>query len=263
VRFDSEGSKRASVDINQILIPQKLAVRFAALSADQRTPRELQYQRRNSLYLNLTMQPFKARRSTSMRKRVASMNRSPGSYLAYDSVSAWLSSPLTPFEKANRIDNLIVASGSTTARNAARNLITGVTQGVSNTSNYLVYIMNAPQLGVLNWKWKSKGSEAYVNGQPRIRPASPRPPSCRGSTSRWKPWCPDRRSITTPPGTKYSASWQQQLLAKTFLEVAGAYETSSTRIGSRSPAATTRSSSTPTTIFPPSWRRATRTPPSR
>lgn len=48
VRLDSEGSRRTSVDINQVLIPKKLALRFAGLSADQRTPRDPQYTRRNS-----------------------------------------------------------------------------------------------------------------------------------------------------------------------------------------------------------------------
>ncbi len=42
VRFDSDGSQRAGVDINRILVPNKVALRFAALSHDQRTPREFQ-----------------------------------------------------------------------------------------------------------------------------------------------------------------------------------------------------------------------------
>lgn len=58
LRFDSEGSRRASVDLNRILIPRKVALRFAALTHDQRTPRQFQYMRRNSAYLNLTLQPF-------------------------------------------------------------------------------------------------------------------------------------------------------------------------------------------------------------
>ncbi|MDI1320857.1 MAG: TonB-dependent receptor plug domain-containing protein, partial [bacterium] len=150
VRFDSEGTRRASVDINQVLIPKKLAVRFAGLSTDQRTPRDLQYSRRNSAYLNLTIQPFKGA-TINVNAETGRIDESlPRPYIAYDSVSAWLNSPLTPLQKANTIDNLLNTSTSATVRNAARNIITGVTQGFS-TANYLVYIMNDPQLGVQNW----------------------------------------------------------------------------------------------------------------
>jgi len=224
VRFDSEGSQRATVDINQILIPQKLALRFAALGVDQRTPRDLQYMRRSSAYLNLTVQPFKGA-TFNVNAETGSIDESvPRSYLAYDSVSAWLNSPLTPFQKANRIDNLLVTSGTTAARNAARNIITGVTQGFS-TSNYLVYIMNAPQLGVQNWKWKSRGSEAYVNGLTQnstsISPATVIP----GVDFPKETMVPGPSEHFDTTYDKYSASWQQQVLKATFFELAGAYET--------------------------------------
>lgn len=93
LRFDSDGSKRANVDINRILIPNKVALRFAALSTDQRTPRELQYMRRNSAYLNLTLQPFKGAtiNLNAETGRIDELNPRP--YLAYDSVSAWLNDP--------------------------------------------------------------------------------------------------------------------------------------------------------------------------
>jgi iron complex outermembrane recepter protein len=219
-RFDSEGTRRASVDINQILIPKKLAVRFAALSADQRSPRELQYSRRNSAYLNLSIQPFKGA-TINLNAEAGRIDESlPRPYIAYDSVSAWLNSPLTPFQKANRSDASVANPNAT-----ARNIITGVTQGLP-TNNYLVYIMNAPQLGVLNWRNKSKGSEIVVNGV------------TQGQTSLSK--------ISVVPGVnfpldtavqgpgehndttfeKYSVSWQQKVLEKTYLELAGVYEKS-------------------------------------
>jgi hypothetical protein len=225
-RFDSEGSRRASVDVNQILIPKKLAVRFAGLSADQRTPRDLQYSRRNSAYLNLTIQPFKGA-TINVSAEAGRIDESlPRPYIAYDSVSAWLNSPLSAFDKANRTDNLLIATVANPSA-AARNTIVGVSQGLP-TTNYLVYIMNAPQLGVLNWKSKSKGSEIRVNGVDQ------------GQTSLSK--------ISVVPGVnfpldtmvqgpaehndltfeKYSASWQQKVLEKTYLELAGAYEKSKT-----------------------------------
>jgi iron complex outermembrane recepter protein len=227
VRFDSEGSKRASVDINQILIPRKLALRFAALSADQRTTRDLQYARRNSGYLNLTIQPFKGA-TINLNVESGRMEESiPRSYLAYDSVSAWLNSPLSFFDKANRTDNLIINAPASTANNnartAARNALTGVTQSFS-TSNYLVYVMNAPQMGVQNWKWKSRGSEAYVNGlnqnQTSISPLTVIP----GVDFPLSTMVPGPSEHFDTFYDKYSASWQQKVLEKTHFELAGAYE---------------------------------------
>ncbi|MDI1249380.1 MAG: TonB-dependent receptor plug domain-containing protein [Lacunisphaera sp.] len=222
-RFDSDGTKRVSVDINQILIPKKLAVRFAGLSYDQRTPRDLQYTRRNSAYLNLTIQPFKGA-TINVNAETGQIQASiPRAYLAYDSVSAWLNDPRSPFDKANRIDNLLVASGSTTTRNAARNLITGVTQGFS-TSNYLVYVMNNPTLGVQNWKWKSRGSEAYVNGlnqnSTSISPLTVVP----GIEFPLDTMVPGPSEHFDTEYEKYSATYQQKIFEKTYLELAGAYE---------------------------------------
>lgn len=223
VRFDSEGSKRASVDVNQILIPKKLAARFAAVSADQRTPRDLQYSRRNSAYLNLTIQPFKGA-TINLNAEAGRMEESiPRSYLAYDSVSAWLNYPGTPFSKANRIDNLLVASGSTAARTVAQNRIIGATQTFSN-ENYLVYIMNNPQLGVQNWKYKSRGSEAYVNGNTFNTTSISELTVVPGVNFPLSTMVPGPSEHFDTLYDKYSASWVQQLLKTTYLEVAGAYE---------------------------------------
>jgi hypothetical protein len=222
LRFDSEGTKRATVDINQIVIPNKFALRFAGLAADQRTPRDLQYMRRSAAYLNLTIQPFKGT-TINLNAETGQIDESvPRSYLAYDSVSGWLNDPRTPYNKANRIDNLLVASGSTAARNAARNAITGVTQGFS-TSNYLVYIMNNPELGVQNWKWKSRGAERYVNGLYQNSTSMSERPRCPVSTFRWTRWCPARRSTSTPT-TKSTRPRCSSRFSKTYIELAGAYE---------------------------------------
>ncbi|MBM3851539.1 MAG: hypothetical protein FJ399_00125 [Verrucomicrobia bacterium] len=225
VRFDSEGSKRATVDINQIVVPDKVALRFAGLTTDQRTPRDLQYMRRNSLYLNLTLQPFKGATINFNAETGRIDVLTPRPYLAYDSVSAWLNDPRTPLQKANTTDRLLVASGTTAARNTARNLITGVSQGF-NTSNYLVYVQNAPELGVLNWNWKSKGSEAYVNGLTQNQTSISMATVVPGVSF-------PLDTIVTGPSDhydttydKYSASWQQRVLEKTYFELAGAFEKS-------------------------------------
>lgn len=223
VRFDSEGTKRSSIDINQILIPQKLAVRFAALAADQRTPRDLQYMRRSAAYLNFTLQPFRGT-TINLNAETGQIDESvPRAYLAYDSVSAWLNDPRSPFDKANRIDNLLVASGSTANRNTARNIINGVTQGFS-TTNYLVYVMNNPEMGVQNWKWKSRGAEAFVNGLYQNSTSMSPVTVVPGIDFPLDTMVPGPSEHFDTNYAKFSASWQQQLLSKTYLEVAGAYE---------------------------------------
>ncbi|MCE2861415.1 MAG: hypothetical protein LW690_03070 [Opitutaceae bacterium] len=223
MRFDTEGSRRASIDVNRIVLPRKMALRFAALSHDQRTPREFQYMRRSSAYLNLTLQPFKGAtiNLNAETGRIDELNPRP--YLAYDSVSAWLNDPRTPLQKANTIDRALVESGTTAARNTARNLITGVSQGFS-TTNHLVYVMNAPQLGVQNWNFKSRGSEAFVNGLAQAQT------SISGATRVPGVDFPLDTVVSGPSDyfdttyEKFSASWQQQVLQKTFFELAGAYE---------------------------------------
>jgi len=225
-RFDSEGTRRASVDINRILVPKKVAVRFAGLFSDQRTPRDLQYSRRNSAYLNLTLQPFKGSTINLNAEKGRIDESLPRPYIAYDSVSAWLNSPLSAFDKANRTDNLLIATVAAPSA-AARNVITGVSQGLP-TSNYLVYIMNAPQLGVLNWKSKSKGSEIRVNGVDQNQTSLSKISVVPGVNF------PLDTMVTGPAEhnditfEKYSASWQQRVLAKTYFELAGAYEKSNT-----------------------------------
>ena len=224
-RLDSEGTRRASVDINQILLPQKVALRFAGLSTDQRTARDLQYMRRNSAYLNLTLQPFKSA-TINVNAEAGSIDESlPRSYHAYDSVSAWLRDPRTPLQKANLIDNLLVTSGTTAARNTARNILTGVTQGLS-TNNHLLYIMNAPQLGVQNWKFKSRGSEVVVNGLTQNQTSLSGASVVPGVNFPLDTMVPGPSEHFNTTYNKYSASWQQKVFAKTYFELAGAVEKS-------------------------------------
>ena len=65
-------------------------MRFAALATDQRTPRDLQYRRRHSAYLNLTLQPFKSALMNFSAETGRIDELKPRPYLAYDSESAGL-----------------------------------------------------------------------------------------------------------------------------------------------------------------------------
>jgi hypothetical protein len=224
IRLDSEGTRRAGVDINQIIIPKKLALRFAGLSTDQRTARDLQYMRRNSAYLNLTIQPTRGA-TINLNAEAGRIDESlPRAYQAYDSVSAWLRDPRSPFDKANRTDNLLIST-VTTPSAAARNVITGVTQGLS-TNNHLLYIMNAPQLGVQNWKSKSRGSEIVVNGLAQNQTSLSKASVVPGVNFPLDTMVPGPSEHFDTTYNKYSASWQQRVLEKTYFELAGAYEKS-------------------------------------
>lgn len=223
VRFDSEGSRRLTLDTNRILVPDKVAVRFAALATDQRTPRDLQYMRRNSAYLNLTLQPFKGAvlNFSAETGRIDELNPRP--YLAYDSVTPWLSNSRSAFDKANRIDLALVATGTTAARNTARNLITGVSSGLP-TNNSLVYIENAPQLGVQNWKFKSRGSEPVVNSLVQNTASLAPGFAVPGVAFPYATIVSGPSDFYDSTYRKFSGSWQQRLTQRTYLEVAGAYE---------------------------------------
>ncbi len=181
--------------------------------------------RRISAYLNLTLQPFKGA-TINVNAETGRMDElNPRTYLDYDSVSAWLNDPRTPLQKANTIDRTLVESGTTAARNTVRNIGAGVSQGFS-TTNYLVYVMNDPQLGVQNWNVKSRGSEAFVNGLTQNRTsisAATRVPGVSFALDTIVSGPADYFDTTYD---KFSASWQQQVLAKMFFEVAGALEKS-------------------------------------
>ncbi len=200
-----------------------MAVRFAALATDQRTPRDLQYMRRNSAYINLTLQPFKGGLMNFSAETGKIDELNPRPYLAYDSVSSWLSDPRSSFNKANRTDLQLVASGTTAARNAARNLLTGVSTGLP-TNNYLVYIENAPQLGVQNWKFKSRGSEPVVNGLTQNTTSISPSVTIPGVAFPYDTVVSGPSDFYDSTYRKFSGSWQQKLTERTYLEVAGTYE---------------------------------------
>lgn len=59
VKFDSEGSERYSIDLNQVLVDDKLAGRFAALYEDQRWSVDPAFERDERQYVALKYRPLK------------------------------------------------------------------------------------------------------------------------------------------------------------------------------------------------------------
>lgn len=228
LRFDSEGSARANLDANVIVVKDKLAVRVAGLSEDRRTYRELEYHRRNSGYINFTLQPWKGAVINLNAEGGRIDDLTPRPYLTRDIMSGWLNDARAPFDKANKIDLNLVATGNNNARNTARNILPGVSVGL-NTTNYLVFVENDPTMGIQNWKFKSRSSSVRINGFDQDEASLTDPAAV-------VPGGVDYPVFTVPGGpadhferdyTKFGGSWQQQIFEKTYIEIAGAYETSS------------------------------------
>lgn len=162
-RFDDQDSKRFALDINQILHENRFGFRLAALHDDLQGFREPAFRERNSIYGNFTWKPF-SRTTVNLwfeDGKIDDLN--PRLYLPRDSFTAWRDSALAPIDKANTTDINLIVNGPNGARNSAQNNITGVSRGYNN-NNALIWIQNAPELGVMNWKRKSRSSEPYVNG---------------------------------------------------------------------------------------------------
>jgi iron complex outermembrane receptor protein len=58
-RFDTNDSARASIDLNQPLIKNKLAVRFAGVKSDARTARKPNFDRQERAFVTLEVKPYK------------------------------------------------------------------------------------------------------------------------------------------------------------------------------------------------------------
>jgi len=161
MRFDDFGGTRYTVDLNKVLVEDKLALRFATVYDDKRTHLPLQYRRRKSAYANLT---YRLNEKTEINAnmewgRLDELN--PRSFLTKDFLSPWVNHPTSDWDKANhtytRPDGTINAGGT------AQNNIPEVSQSV-NGDVYYVWIANDPNAQVLNWAGKGKSRQPYING---------------------------------------------------------------------------------------------------
>jgi len=90
VGFDNYGSERYTANVNRVLIPRILAVRFAALHDDKSFFREPSYDLQRRYYGAVTFQPFK---NTTIRGNTESIRRDASrasTVLPRDLVSLWL-----------------------------------------------------------------------------------------------------------------------------------------------------------------------------
>ncbi|MBK1879021.1 TonB-dependent siderophore receptor [Pelagicoccus mobilis] len=236
-RADSEGSFRAELDINQILVEDKLAVRFAALYDDRRTHRDLQFRRRKSAYLNFTFKPTK-KTSINFNVEDGTIDElNPRPYLTKDNFSGWLDSPLALDEKSNLAGMDVTSKANYASKNKDKKALTDLqnqTAGVSRswgtnvkkgTLYRLVVIENDLSLPVMNWMGKTYSDEPWVNGT-RGNSISFTGDSIAGIDY------PVTNIVSGPSDSydvnynKWSVSLQQQLAENTYVELAYAHEES-------------------------------------
>lgn len=223
LRVDDNESLRFMADVNTEIIEDKVAARLVYLHDDRRTFRDGQFRRRNSYFGNLTVKPFE-KTTIHFFADVGDIDElNPRLFLPKNEISQFVNSPLTDLEKANLTDLDLVVNGPGAARTAARNLQNGITRGYP-TNNALIWIENAPDLGVMNWKWKSRGDAPFINGR-RVNIISVEDPQIT----------PDEfypiETIPSGPQDQYDTDYykygvdiQQQLFENTYLQFSYLYE---------------------------------------
>jgi outer membrane receptor protein involved in Fe transport len=95
-RVDNNGSLRATLDFNRTLIPQKLAVRLAAVNNDGKGYVEDAYNRQKRVFGTLTWKPLSGTTVRLSAEKMSQRASNASNYLAPDFLSPWLAagSPL-------------------------------------------------------------------------------------------------------------------------------------------------------------------------
>lgn len=89
-RTDSHGSFRSTLDLNRVLLPQRLAFRVAAVSNDARTQVEDASNHQKRLFASTTWKPFRGTTVRVSAERVSQRASPASNYLSYDFLSPWV-----------------------------------------------------------------------------------------------------------------------------------------------------------------------------
>jgi iron complex outermembrane recepter protein len=145
LQYSSENSKRATLDLNRVLIPNVLSVRLMGLWENEETHTKPNHDKDKRLTGAITFQPFK---NTTIRARFEHVerdaNRAPRT-LPYDYISLWLyanqvpGSPYTAGMPGYDNRTAIPANVATTSKIFAVN------------NNSAVFITNSPSSPVMGW----------------------------------------------------------------------------------------------------------------
>lgn len=200
LKVDSFGSFRSALDANQVLVPQKLALRLDVLRDDRRSNIEPTYNKRNSIFGTLTYQI--AKHSVLYVNAEANHQRAQIArpFVFYDWYNVWVN--------AGRPIKAI-----------ARNTAAGPGWEFENTGGYPVYI---PGMGVMNWGAMAYGGRLSVRGA-RVRTVS----YGLGSPNPIVPLDTNivgNGDLMEYHNENYSIIFQQRLAPSVYLEIAGKHD---------------------------------------
>ncbi len=117
VRVDSWDSQRAILDVNRVLVPARLALRFVGLESDDRQFTEGGRNRQQRLYGALAFQPFKSTSVRASYEHVDQTLQTATNYVSYDFVSPWFAAGRPLFDNS-RGNAAIAANDPLFSRNS-------------------------------------------------------------------------------------------------------------------------------------------------
>jgi iron complex outermembrane receptor protein len=200
LKVDSFGSFRTALDVNHVLVPQKLGLRLDVLRDDRRSNIEPTYNKRNSIFGTLTYQIAKHSvlyvnaESNHQRAQIARP------FVFYDWYNVW-------------------ANAGKPIKAIAKNTAAGPGWEFETTGGYLV---NVPGQGVANWGAMAYGARQSVRGA-RVRTVS----YGMGSPNLLVPLDTNivgNGDLMEYDNENYSILFQQRLAPSLYLEIAGRHD---------------------------------------
>lgn len=154
VRFinDAFGSTRGELDINRVLVRNKLAVRLMGVAQDKHTDQHPSLNRRNALTLTAAYKPFK--------RTTVTVAAEKGLYERLHVQNAIVWDGYTPWVRAGRPTvNFVTGRGQTNNSTTKGQYSTAVGSGLQNigTASLLTYIEGS-NLPVMDWRNMARGA---------------------------------------------------------------------------------------------------------
>ncbi len=172
-RFDSWGSRRSTVDVNRLLVSDRLAVRLVGLDSNGRSFTAGGRNRQQRVFTTATFRPFKSTTVRASYERVDQTVQTATNYVSYDFVTPWFAAGRPLFD--NSRGNGAIAAGNplfSKNSNALRVLAYGTEDGSLQPWNGSALTLGPHQLpGVVDSRRSSLLDQAIfpVAVDPRVR----------------------------------------------------------------------------------------------
>lgn len=131
-RADNNGSFRSTVDFNRQIVPQKLALRVAAVSNDAKTYVEDAANHQKRVFGGVTWKPFRRTTVRLSAERVSQRASPASNYLAYDFVTPWIAAGRPLYD--NSVGNATVTAAAYPLLNRNTNALRVVAYGAGDSS---------------------------------------------------------------------------------------------------------------------------------